>query len=103
MVIPERSTWAYTIKISAYSSQNNQGAAYHAFGGLRRNLSTTIELETTNGFPYLENSFNTTPSLVSIDADAINNALDIRVTGIANQSVRWAAVIDLVQVSFGTP
>lgn len=103
MVIPARSAWAYTIKISAYNSQNNQGAAYHAFGGLRRNVSTTLELETTNGFTYLESSFNTTPALVSINADTTNNALDIRVTGIANQSTRWVAVVDLVQVSYGTP
>ena len=101
MVIPARSTWSYNIKLSAYSSQNNQGAAWWLVGGLRRNLSTTIEIETTQGFQYSENSFGS--GLVSVDADSLTNSLDIRVTGVANQSVRWAAVIDLVQVSFGTP
>lgn len=101
MTIPERSTWAYNIKISAYASQNNQGAAWWFVGGLRRNLTTTIELETTQGFSYLENSFGN--GLIAIDADTINNALDIRVTGLANQAVRWAAVIDIIQVSYGTP
>lgn len=103
LVIPERSTWSFTLKLSAYSSQNNQGGAWWLTGGLRRNLSTTVELETTQGFQYAENSFGAAGALIDVAADTINNALDIRVTGIANQSVRWAAVIDIIQVSFGTP
>ena len=102
MVIPERSTWAYNIKMSAYNSQDNQGAAWEFRGGLRRNLTTTIELETTQGFQYLENSFAASGQL-SIDADALTNSLDIRVAGILNKAVRWAAVIDIIQVSYGTP
>jgi hypothetical protein len=103
MIIPERSTWAYTIKISAYNSQDNQGGAWWFVGGLRRNLTTTIELENTQGFSYIENNFNQPTSLITIDADPINHALDIRVTGIFDQSVRWAAVVDIIQVSYGTP
>lgn len=103
LVIPERSAWAYTIKISAYNSQDNQGGAWWFVGGLRRNLTTTIELENTQGFSYLENNFNQPTSLIAINADATNNALDIRVTGIFDQSVRWAAVVDIIQVSYGTP
>lgn len=103
LVIPERSTWAYNIKISAYNSQDNQGGAWWFVGGLRRNLTTTIELETTQGFSYLESGFNPPTSLIAINADTTNNALDIRVTGIADKSVRWAAVVDIIQVSYGTP
>lgn len=103
LVIPERSTWSFTLKLSAYSSQNNQGGAWWLNGGLRRSLSATTELENTQGFQYAENSFGASGALIDVAADTINNALDIRVTGIANQSVRWAAVIDIIQVSFGTP
>lgn len=103
LVIPERSTWSFTLKISAYSSQNNQGGAWWLNGGLRRNLSATTELNATQGFQYAENSFGAPMSLIGVDADTINDALDIRVTGIVNQSVRWAAIIDIIQVSFGTP
>ena len=103
LVIPARSTWSFTLKLSAYSSQNNQGGAWWLNGGLRRSLSATTELENTQGFQYAENSFGASGDLIDVAADTINNALDIRVTGIANQSVRWAAVIDIIQVSFGTP
>jgi hypothetical protein len=102
LVIPERSTWAFSIKLSAYSSQNNQGAAWIAWGGLRRNLSTTVELGgSTQGLPFVENAFSS--GLVSIDADNASGALDIRCTGVANQSIRWCAAVDICQVSFGTP
>jgi hypothetical protein len=101
MTIPARSTWSFGVNISAYSSQNNQGGAWSARGGLRRNVNNINELETTLGNTFLDNAF--VSSQVSIDADTINNALDIRVTGIANQSIRWCAVVDICQVSFGTP
>ena len=101
MVIPARSTWSFAINLSAYSSQNNQGGAWWVVGGLRRNVSTTIELGSSTGLTFLENAFSA--DLISVDADADNSALDIRVTGIANQSIRWVAMIDIAQVSFGTP
>jgi hypothetical protein len=103
LVIPERSTWSFTLKISAYSSQNNQGGAWWVQGGLRKNLSSTIELETAAGYQNAESSFGAPMSLIEVNADTINSALDIRVVGILNNSVRWAAVIDIIQVSFGTP
>lgn len=103
LVIPERSTWSFTLKLSAYSSQNNQGGAWWLNGGLRRNLTTTVELENVQGYQYAEASFGAPGALIDISADTVNNALDIRVTGIINQSVRWAAVVDIIQVSFGTP
>jgi hypothetical protein len=101
MIIPARTTWAFSVNLSAYSSQNNQGGAWNARGGLRRNVTTISELQVTQGLSFLDNAF--TSSQVSIDADSVNNALDIRVTGIINQSIRWCAVVDVSQVSFGTP
>lgn len=101
MVIPARSTWSFSVNLSAYSAQNNQGGAWWVVGGVRRNLSTTVELGNSTGLTFLENAFSS--NLVSVDADTDNGALDIRVTGIANQSIRWVAVIDITQVSFGTP
>ena len=101
MVVPARSTWSYSIRLSAYSAQNNQGATWNLWGGLRRSLNNIIEIENTQGVSNLMGAFSNGQISVGVDTD--DNALDIRVTGIDNQSVRWCAVVDICQVSFGTP
>lgn len=102
MTIPARTTWSHAINISAYSSQNNQGGSWIIWGGLRRNVNSIYELGgSSQGLAFLENAFIF--NQVRVGADAVNNALDIRVSGLANQSIRWCAFIDISQVSFGTP
>lgn len=102
IIIPERSTWSFNINLSAYNSQDNNGGSFLLAGGLRRSPTTTTELQNTiMTASFLEGSFVT--NLVDISADTDNNALNIRVTGLINKSIRWVATIDITQVSFGTP
>jgi len=39
----------------------------------------------------------------SVVADDTNEALEIRVTGLTGKNIRWVAVVDISQVSYGTP
>ena len=41
--------------------------------------------------------------VVSATADDTNEALQINVTGLASTNIRWVAVVDISQVSYGTP
>lgn len=38
----------------------------------------------------------------SVVADDTNEALEVRVTGIAAKNIRWCAVVDITQVSYGS-
>ena len=42
-------------------------------------------------------------TVVAVTADDTNEALNINVTGLASKNIRCVAVVDISQVSWGTP
>jgi hypothetical protein len=102
LTLPAETTWAFTIKLSAYNDTDNEGGWWIFRGGIRRNAANGTaligSLITESGF---ESSFNTAST--SVVADDTNEALEIRVTGVASKNIRWVAVVDISQVSYGTP
>jgi hypothetical protein len=102
LTLPAETTWAFTVKLSAYNDTDNEGGWWIFRGGIRRNAANGTaligSLITESGF---ESSFNTAST--SVVADDTNEALEIRVTGVASKNIRWVAVVDISQVSYGTP
>jgi hypothetical protein len=102
LTLPAETTWAFSIKLSAYNDTDNQGGWWIFRGGIRLNAANGTaligSLITESGF---ESSFNTASA--SVVADDTNEALEIRVTGVASKNIRWVAVVDISQVSYGTP
>lgn len=98
--IPEQTSWTFNIKISAYNLTNNEAAWWIIRGGIRRNNanSTAIvgSLISENG---AESSLSTASATVV--ANDTDDTLEIRVTGVSGKSIRWVAVVDISQVSFG--
>jgi hypothetical protein len=98
--IPAQTTWTFNIKLSAYNNTDNEGAWWIFRGGIRRNNSNSTTL--VGGLiseNYSESSLST--ATATVVADDTNEALEIRVTGIVGKSIRWVAVVDISQVSFG--
>lgn len=102
LTLPAQTSWAFSIKLSAYNSTDNGGGWWIVRGGIRRNNSSGTALI---GSLITENGTDSSLSSASISvvADDTNEALEIRVTGISGKTIRWVAVVDLSQVSFGTP
>lgn len=102
LTIPAETTWAFTIKLSAYNDTDNQGGWWIFRGGIRRNATNDTaligSLITESG---TESSLSTASA--SVVADDTDEALEIRVTGVASKNIRWVAVVDISQVSYGTP
>ena len=102
LTVPAETTWAFTIKLSAYNDTDNEGGWWIFRGGIRRNATNGTaligSLITESGF---ESSLNTAST--SVVADDTNEALEIRVTGVVSKNIRWVAVVDISQVSYGTP
>lgn len=102
LTLPAETTWTFSIKLSAYNDTDNQGGWWIFRGGIRRNAANGTaligSLITESG---TESSLSTASA--SVVADDTNEALEIRVTGVASKNIRWVAVVDISQVSYGTP
>ncbi len=102
LTLPAETTWTFEIKLSAYNDTDNQGGWWIFRGGIRRNASNGTALVgsliSENG---VESSLSTASA--SVVADDTSEALEIRVTGVAAKNIRWVAVVDISQVSYGIP
>lgn len=102
LTIAASTAWSFLIKISAYNTTDNAAASWFLKGGIRRNAANgTSLIGSVTSETWTEAAMST--ATVSAVADDTNEALEIRVTGIAGKSIRWVAVVDITQVSFGSP
>ena len=102
LTIPAATMWTFEVKLSAYSDTDHEGAWWIIRGGIINNDGGQVTLV---GSPITENGADTSLSTASasVVADDTNDALEIRVTGVAGKDIRWVAVVDISQVSYGTP
>lgn len=101
--LPNKTTWTFEIKLSAYNDTDSAGGGWIFKGAIRSDGSgntAIIGIGVT-----AESWLDTAMSGASADVVANNttNSLDIRVTGLSGKNIRWVAVIDISQVCYGTP
>ena len=102
LVIPAETTWMFTIKLAAHNDTNNDGGWWYFRGGIARDASGNTSLIGSVTSEYSVDS-NISTATAEVVADDTNDALEIRVTGVASKNIRWLAVADISQVSWGTP
>jgi collagen type II alpha len=102
MTLTAETTWTFNIKLSAYNDTDNTAAWWIFRGGIRRNAANGTALI---GSLIEERDYEGTMSGTSaaVTADDTNESLKIAVTGLASKNIRWVAVVDVAQVSWGTP
>ena len=103
LVIPAETTWVFDIKLSAYNDTNNLGSGWNIRGCIRRNAANGTAILGTNSTTTWTDGGVMNSLVVSVTADDTNEALQINVTGLASTNIRWVAVVDISQVSYGTP
>jgi hypothetical protein len=98
LVLPNDSTYFFTISISARrTNADNESAAYKFEGCIDRN--TNAASTALVGVPVKTIlAEDTTAWDVSVTADTTNGALAITVTGEASKTIRWVAHIQTVEV-----
>jgi hypothetical protein len=102
LTLPAETTWTFEIKLSAYNDTDNAAAGWIYRGVIRRNASNgTALVGSLIEENWKETAMNSTSA--SVVADDTNEALEIRVTGLTSKNIRWVAVVDISQVSYGTP
>jgi len=102
LTIPAETTWMFTVKLAAHNDTDNDGGWWFFRGGIRRDAANNTSLIGTVFEEYSKDS-NISSATASVVADDANEALEIRVTGVASKNIRWVAVADISQVSWGTP
>ena len=100
LTIPAKTTWTFEVKLSAYNDTDSAGAGWIFRGAIRRNGANGTALIGTVITESWQDSAMTSTS-ASVVADDTNEALEIRVTGLASKNIRWVAVVDISQVSYG--
>ena len=102
LIVPARSTWQFNIRVTAYNSADEIGAAWNVVGAIRRNAASgTALVGSVTSTAYTEGTMS--GASVTVTADDTNEALQISVTGLASKAIRWHAVVETSEVSAGTP
>jgi hypothetical protein len=100
LVIPAGKVFAFTARITGIKSDGTAVAEYVRKGVIKRISNTTSlvgSIETIG--TDIEDNASTD---VAITADDTNEALQINVTGIASETWRWVAVVEGVEIAYGT-
>lgn len=104
ITIAAKTAWHFTVRITALTSSAGSYAVFTRQGMLVRDNSNNTTLIGTNDTIGTDKGSNagSPPAgwAVSITADDTNEALKVTVTGAAATTIRWLAVIDLVEVTF---
>lgn len=90
---------AFTAKISGIKSDGT-AAAFYTRKGCIKNVGGTTTL--VGSIETIGTDIEDSATAVAITADDTNDALDIQVTGIAAETWRWVAVIEGVEIAYGT-
>jgi hypothetical protein len=102
LTLPAETTWTFEIKLSAYNDTDNVAAGWIYRGVIRRNAanSTTLVGSLIEEI-WKETAMNSASA--SVVANDTDETLEIRAVGIVGKDIRWVAVVDISQVSYGTP
>jgi hypothetical protein len=98
LTIPSGKFLTGTINIAGIKSDGSAAASYIRQFSIK-NVSATTSLVGTVNTIGTDEAASTS---ISITADDTNDALKVEVTGIAAETWRWVASVDVVEVAYGT-
>ena len=100
IAVPVKSTWMVRVMISAYvitGTGANTGSGWLFKGAVRCNTTTLALLGTPSTPEYYGEVAGLTAG--SVNMAVTGSTLQIRVTGVSGQTIRWAAVVETIEVS----
>jgi len=101
MLVPTNATWTFQVLVVARIYSTGNSACFQASGGVKRLTTGTVSFvgTTTPTFTVLAND-NTGLAVPTLVADTANGALDLKVTGLNAQTIRWVARVQTAEVGF---
>jgi hypothetical protein len=98
LTIPSGKYLTGTINIAGIKSDGTAAASYIRQFSIKNVAGTTSLVGTVNTIGTDEAASTS----ISITANDTNDALKVEVTGIASETWRWVASVDVVEVAYGT-
>jgi hypothetical protein len=100
LTITAGKVFAFTARITGIKSDGTAVAEYVRKGVIKRISNTTSLVGSIEAIGTdIEDNASTD---VAITADDTNEALQINVTGIASETWRWVAVVEGIEIAYGT-
>ncbi|WP_428937769.1 hypothetical protein [Fontivita pretiosa] len=100
MVVPQDTSWVFVIwLIARRTDANDETKAWQIRGAIDRNTGNTTALVGTPTVEVLAADPAASAWTVSVEADATNNALVVKVQGENSKTIRWVAAVHIVQVT----
>lgn len=99
LVMPDDSTWKYTITVVGHRTDVADGHAGYKFEGVayRMNGTGTIQMLGSPTKSVLAESHSAWDA--NVTTDAVNGSLKITMTGQAGKTIRWVAFVETVEVT----
>ena len=102
LTLSAKTTSVFSIKLSAYNDTDSAAAGWIFRGVVKRDgANNTSIIGSIIEENWKELSMSST--VANVVANDTTESLDILVTGLTGKNIRWVAVIDISQVSYGTP
>jgi hypothetical protein len=98
LTIPSGKIFAFTINISGVKSDGSAVAHYLRQYCLKNVAGTTTEVYA----PVTIGTDNAAGTTIALSANDTNNALKVEVTGILDETWRWVASVDAVEIAYGS-
>lgn len=99
LIIPDNSTWTFTITVAAHRTDTNGGHAGYKIEGVvyRDSGASTVSFQGKSIKTVLAES---NPSWdINIVADTTHGSLSIMVTGQTGKTIRWLALVETVELT----
>lgn len=100
VTVSATSAYMFTVRLSAYSTTTNEAAGWFFRGMVRRNAASgTVLVGTVTKESWVESGLSGVDA--NVIADDSTETLRVQANGLASATIRWHAVIETSEVSFG--
>lgn len=100
MVLPSKSVWNFNISVNCYSDTNDGAAGWNFRGVIKRTNSTTTLVDSVWEENFIDSSLNGVSARVV--ANTGTSSLDILVSGLNSNNIRWTAGADILQTIYSS-
>lgn len=99
LVIPNNTTWAFEVLLTARRTNANGERRTWKFEGQLDNSSNNVVIDGSVATTIIAKSSGTNNYAATVSADNINKSLKVEVTGESSKDITWNAVVKLTKVS----
>lgn len=99
LILPDDTTWMFTVKIVGHRTDASDGHAGYTFEGIAYRMAGAATVSMLGSTIKQVIAESNAPWDANIVADPTTGAIRVFVVGQANKTIRWLAVVDTVEIT----